>query len=698
MHLQRIAVYRATRILSWVLPVVILVFVSIAGSNYWSRTRAARPFAPRTEALPPDLAVQTDGVRYVVSVGDRDQFLVIAKGMQVTKDNRSLLKGVEVLIYAQKPEEPNRRIRGDECVHEKETQKVLCEHNVSVELEQGTIAYTDHLSYEVLTGLISSNVETTLDRAGEMTGHSGKMDYFAKTGLMRLTENFQIDLTQGGGMRGGTAVFQYKEHWVTISQGVELTSTNGRIQGGNGRAELVPETYRPRQITVESGATAEAPSFTVNSDWLQSELSDDGAIEHVLGRGNVRAETKAAKTDKAPDAQGDDSLKGTLTGPEVEAWLEGGLLKTVEARQNPDFVGPSGSLKASETIRIEPGASKAGSLRTVRTEGISSFSRDGLSIDGRNFTIGFKGDEQAFNTSSRATLKSAGLTTVADITAAHFDTNTKSLKSMQQSGNVTFEEESGRTGAAEKLTVDDGGDRIELEDGSPWVKVSQGTLSSRKIELNRKTESFTGDGNVRMTSTGKGGNPVVIRAGHVQGTGARIDYTRQVQMFPGNGQVDADHVVVFPMDNHFEAEGNVYSRSSEVQVWAKTMEFNDLGENAQSAHYTGGVRTEKSDKNGPLELKTQDLKVHSKGGGPEVIVATGGVDMTQGRRRGHGDRMGYNVKTGESLLEGTKDSDAEVRDSDDSVKGCAIQIFADGRREVKPCADRSVISSFKPKN
>ena len=691
MHLQRIAVYRATRILSWVLPVVILVFISIAGSNYWSRTRDARPIAPRTEALPPDLAVRTDGVKYVVSEGDRDQFLVTAGEMQVTKDNRSLLKGVEVLIYAQKPGDPNRRIQGNECVDDKAAKRVLCEGKVSVELEPGTIAYTDRLSYDLVTKLISSDVATTLDRAGEMTGHSGKMDYFTNAGLMRLTENFQIDLTQGGGMKGGTAVFQYKEHWVTISQGVELTSVDGRIQGGNGRAELVPGTYRPRQITVENGANAEAPAFSVNSDWLQGDLSDAGSIEHVLGRGNVRAETRASKTS---NGLGDDSVNGTLTGPEVEAWLEEGLLKTVEARQNPDFVGPSGRLNAAETIRIEPGASKAGSSRTVRTTGTSSFSRDGLSIDGRDFTIAFKGDEQAFNTVSKATLKSAGLTTVADITTARFNTRTKSLISMQQTGNVTFEEESGRTGASAKLTVTDGGDRIQLEDGSPWLKVPQGTLNARKIELDRKAESFTGEGSVKMTSAGKGGNPVVIRSGHVEGTGTRIDYTRGVLMLPpGSGQIDADHVAMFPKENRFEAAGNVLSRSSEVKVWARKMEFNDFGENAQSAHYTGDVRTEKADKSGMLELRTEDLTVHSKGGGPEVIVATGGVQMTQGARKGHGDRLEYNVKTGESLLEGTQDSDAEVRDSDDFVKGCTIQILADGRRLAKPCADRSVTTS-----
>ncbi len=207
-----------------------------------------------------------------------------------------------------------------------------------------------------------------------MTGNSGKMEYFSNTGLMRLTDGFDIELDRGGGMSGGTAVFQYRENWVTVSQGVELRSTNGRIYGGSGRADLLPGTSRPKKMIVEMGATAEAPSFTVNSDWLESDLSDTGNIEHVIGRGNVRAERKGSSNGRGGNASESDSLNGTLTGPEVEAWLENGILKIVEAREHPEFIGSSGTkLTATGTIRIEPAGGNAGSLRT---DGQSNFSRE----------------------------------------------------------------------------------------------------------------------------------------------------------------------------------------------------------------------------------------------------------------------------------------------------------------------------------
>ena len=584
--------YRATRILSWVLPVVILTFISIAAWSYRNRPADVQAWGHHTDELPSNLTVSTNGLQYEVSEGPRKVFMVNANKMLGFKDKRKLLEGVAVVIYAQKPGDPDRQIRGDQCTHDEETNQVVCNRNVSVELEPGTIAHTDTLSYEPSSGLIYSPVKTSLSRTGEMSGTSGKMQYFVNTGLMRLTENFDIRLDRGGGLRGGAAVFQYKENWVTVSDGVEVTSTNGRIHGGSGRSELLPGTYHPKKVTVESNAGVEAPSFTVDSDWLESELSDTGTIEHVLARGNVRAERKSVRDDRKGNASEGDSLNGTLTGPEVEAWLQNGVLRSVEARQRPMFdSGASGTLNASEKIRIEPSGAKAGALRT---EGVSKFERDGLTIDGRDFAIDMREDvhEQIFNTAARATLKSAGLETTADTTLARFDTSTKTLSRLEQSGNVTFKEDKGgRTGSSGKLTVSEAGDRIEMEGNSPTVTDAQGTLYSRKISLDRKRESFIGDGNVRMITKGSSSKPVVIQGNHVEGQwggeNAQLDYTGKVQMYPPDGsKIQGDRLTVFPNKKRFEAEGNVRSDASQQRViTAHKLEFSDSGDRPDSPLY-----------------------------------------------------------------------------------------------------------------
>jgi len=713
MKLKRLGLYRLTRVLSWVLPVVIFAFVFIAAWSYLARTRNGQPAVhTEVETLPPGLDVSTDGVQYVASEGDRGIFLIKGRKMLSFKDNRTVLEDVEVLIYARRPVDPDRIIRGAECSHDRLTNHIVCNRDVSVELERGTIAQTDQLLYDHAGGTISSPVHTTLNREGEMTGTSGRMEYSVNTGLMRLTDNFEIHLNRGGGMSGGNGVFQSRENWATVSQGVELTSGNGRIKGENGRAELLPGTYRPKKVTVDGGARAEAPAFDVNSDWLQSDLSDAGDIEHVIGRGNVRAERRAGLA--ANDGDG-HSLNGTLTGPEVEAWLEGGNVKVVEARQQRHFESSSsGTLDAADTIRIEPAGLRAG---FVRTEGASKFTRDGMNIEGRNFTIDMKDDdsEQVFKTTARATLKAAGLTTNANTTNAHFDTKTKTLTSMVQTGDVTFKEEKGgRTGSSGKLTVQDGGDRIEMEEGNPQFTDAQGTLYASKITMDRKREAFVGEGGqgkVRMISAESEKPPVVIRArrveGRLGGENPRVDYTGAVEMYPPDrSKIEAANLTLFPKDKRFEAEGKVRSMSSSGQeVTAQRLEFRDPGDGSQVAHYKGQVSvvgdfpppksgTQKSDKKVHLSLRSNDLDVHSKDGNLETIVATGAVEMIQGIQKGRGTSMEYNLATGATRLTGTNASPAEVfGGTERSMKGCIIQIAADGKRTATNCANEPVITS-----
>jgi lipopolysaccharide export system protein LptA len=398
----------------------------------------------------------------------------------------------------------------------------------------------------------------------------------------------------------------------------------------------------------------------------------------------------------------------------VEAWLESGVLKAVEARQRPMFVScGSGTLNASEKIRIEPSGARTGALRT---EGVSKFERDGLIVDGRNFVIDMRDEvhEQIFNTAARATLKTAGLETTADTTLARFDTSTKTLSRMDQNGSVTFKEDKGgRTGKSGKLTVSEGGDRIDMEGGDPTVTDAQGTLNSRKIILDRKRESFIGDGNVKMVTKGSNGKPVVIQGNRVEGQWsgehARLDYTGKVQMYPPDGsKIQGDHLTVFPNEKRFEVDGNVRSDASQQRViTAGRLEFTDSGDGQQRAHYTGDVSVSgyfDAPKNGPqktqksalLELKTRDLDVQSRNGDLDRILANGSVAFTQGLRKGHGEQLEYNVTTGESLLLGTNSSDAEVHEGTTTFKGCSIQIAADGSKAVKTCSDRSVTSSLPP--
>lgn len=725
MRLQRMALHRVVRLLSGLLPIAIVVFVSIAAWNYWSRTRdqgtaEASPAAP----LPNEVAAVMEGFKFTRSEGGKDRFNIRAKELLGYKDNSRLLKEVEVVVYAQKPGDSDHTIHGHECRHNDQTQQLNCAGDVTVGLEPGTTAHTQELHYDSTTGVISSSVPTSLERPGEMRGSAGRMDYYVNAGLLRLTDGADIQLSKGGALRGGVVVFQRNEAWATVSQGVEVASVNGWIRGGSARADLRPGTYEPRVVTVETGASAETnPSgsrFTLRSDWMQGDFSDSGSLEHVLARGRVRAENESRASEVGNDRQ---DPSGVLTGPEVEAWLENdGRVSAVEARQRPEFTGPQGTLNAERVIRMDQ---RAGSLRTegastfrssrgvlnaersirmdqrsgsLWTEGASVLTSDDVRIEGRDFALE-EGDVRVFQTRSRATLTSPTLVATGDTTTARIDASTNKILSLEQTGRAAVEDIEGkRKGKGGKLAVTAGGDRIEIQDGAPEVSDDKGTLKATRIVLDRKAETFEGEGAVRMTDTRNGGTPVVVFAGRVEGSESRVEYTRGVELFQETGKVDAVKLVLFPAEKRFEASGSVRSRVAEFIITAERLDFAESQEGGQRARYTGKVVTRKTDRSGEMVLESEALDVHFRDGKAEILDASMGVSFSQSARSGSGERLEYDIATGDALLSGSAIHPAEVRESGDFLKGCSIQILAGGDATVRPCEGGSVTSSVRIKN
>ncbi len=699
MRLQRIAFHRAVRILSGILPVVIVAFVSVAAWNYWARTRDV-PVIPTggVETLSPDVAVHTGPIEVRRYDGDKNKFTIQGSDLVVLKDNRNLLSNVDVLVFSQKEGDPDRHIHGDKCSYFKDPQEgsiVRCDGNVSVELDPGTVAHSEELHYDSKTGLLFSPGATRLERPGNMRGTAGEMQYYIASGVLRLAKHADIDLTGGGSLHAGVAVFQQKEGWVTVSQGIEMSSANGWLRGGSGRADLAPGSYRPTKATIEGGALMESRSphalLTVRSDWLQSDLTAEGKPEHVLARGDVVAENKATGEDK--------SLGGTLSGPEVETWLnEMGRPETIEARQHPKFQSDSDkvTVTAENRIHIDYGP------RSIKTEGESSFTSETNSINGRDFlitTAGEKDEEKnvrVFSTSYRAILESTDMTTVADKTTARIDGATNKIVSLEQTGKVSLEDRKGkRSGKAGKLMIK--GDQIVLEQDNPEVTETSPprVLRAQTITFSQVDKSFIGDRQVTMADLSST-QPIVVVAGHAEGDESHIDYTGKVQLFPGDGKIDAGHLVAYVKENRFVADGGVSSQGDTFQATSQDLEFIDKGDGRQTAHYTGSVSATLIDTTGvSLVLNTNDLDVHLKSGQMETLVATKGVDISQGTgRKGHGERVEYNAATGDILLAGSVSAEAEIHRGEDVVKGCSIQIRKSGGESATPCAGRSVTSSI----
>ena len=695
MRLQRIAFHRVVRILSGILPVLVVAFVGVAAWNYWASTRDVAP-APmrRPEMLPADVSIRANDFRYSPRTGDTLPYEIFAEKLIVETDETSFFEGVDVTVYPQREGDPVRHIRGDRCSSDKTKKQVHCTGNVSIELDSLTTAYTEEMHYDSKAHLISSPVPTRLERPRHMTGSAGQMQYFEEAKLLRLTKEVVIDLVEGGGLRTGVAVFSEMANWVTVSQGIEMTSANGWIRGGSGRADLAPGTYRPTKVVIENGAAMESRSpsslFTMNSEWLQSDLSPEGKAEHVLARGKV----VAVNTPKGEDK----SLDGELEGPEIEAWLnETGRPETIEARQNPSFQSKQATLTAANTIRIDHAA------RSVKTQGVSVLTsqkdgRETSSISGRDFTILGRQDSREFSTLSRAQLKSSDMTTRANTTTAVIDEATNKIVSLVQTGAVELEDKVNKfEGKAGRLTMRDGGD-IVLEGDSPEVKEGQRILKAQTITLRQESKTFIGVGNVTMAVLASDSRQIVVKAAKADGREDQIDFTGGVELYPGSGKIESQTLVAYPNTDRFVAEGNVSSKGADFRATSNRLEVTDSGAGRQTAHYTGKVTATRTDKQGvALVIRTEDLVVQLKSGEMERLIAIKGVDIAQGAQwKGHGDSVDYDVVTGDIVLKGSGDDEAEVRRGEEFSRGCTITVKLKGGERVDPCAGRSVTSKFKP--
>ena len=58
-----------------------------------------------------------------------------------------------------------------------------------------------------------------------------------------------------------SALFQQKENWATMTGDVFIKSATGWIRGDSGRAELLPDTYKPKLVTIRDHVTGKRRPF-----------------------------------------------------------------------------------------------------------------------------------------------------------------------------------------------------------------------------------------------------------------------------------------------------------------------------------------------------------------------------------------------------------------------------------------------------
>jgi lipopolysaccharide export system protein LptA len=657
--------YRLVRILRAVLPVIVLVLIGIPARNYWKSRDLTMSAEPSTIPSSPDLSVHTLDLTFSRFDG-RPVLRVTAKEQFYFKDNTYKLRDVNLVISGDKPGDFDRVISGDQCLYNQATGYVHFTGNVKAQLDATTSARTEELIYTPEDRVIASPVRTHIEQPGEMMGDVDQLKYWIGTELLLLTGNVAMQMSNGESLHTDVAEFQKKENWTSVKGGVFLEASNGWLRGNSGRADLQPGTYRPLNVKIDGDVTSEsrnvrsADILKTHSNALTSVLTPEGVIQHVLARGDVRADQLTAAATK------------TITGAEVEAWLnDHGQLDRMEARQ---VVAPyakmveSGRSLVSELIQINSDGSSMDRSRVTTSEN-STLDASGSVITGRAFNI-VQSENIAFDTKSPATITSKTKNGVERVTSGNttqvdINSKTNALERLTQTGNFTFKEGKTRSGNADKGVITEGGNRIDLignfsftegtrsgkaghalftdngdtvemwdsvsfkdtsrRGSAAYVKFRDGgdiilnsptgvpakivdtekksEVQGRVIKLNQITNDFDATTDVYTESTAQ---PEIVKvyANHASSNGDLIQYNGKVMLYRGmSTEIKADSITP-DKNNGFSAIGHVDSRIEGMTAQADTLKYDGT---ANTALYSGNVTATKDDKKGKMVLHASDM-------------------------------------------------------------------------------------------
>jgi lipopolysaccharide export system protein LptA len=652
MRFEWILTHRLVRSLQLLLPILVVVLIAVPAWNYFKRQ--AQKSGPQRQGrqLPAGVSVHTDGFTFSQTEGGRTSYTVRAKTyLGVKDDNKSMLEDVDVTVYGKTPQDPNRTITGSHCTYDQDTNDFQCNGNVHLQMDERTTIRTEELVYNHRDGVATSPQRAYLDREGT-TGQADRFEYGLNSGLLKLDGNVRIETAEHTVLQMQSGVFQQKENWATMSGGVYIQTPNAWVRGTSGRADLVPRTFKAKNITIEDNVTGESHPkasqevLKLRADWLDAAISPAGTAEVVKTRGKVEIEKTAA------------GVHQRLSGGEIDSTLTSGRVDALEARQDARMVmGMDQTLESSQIWTNSSGS--------VQTKDKSILTVGDSTIEGREFLIENGEEEVTFNTSRRATLKKGtDQESSADQTRARFDNRSNMLLQLVQTGNFQFRTPQYQ-GRAQSGQFIDGGNIVTLT-GSAVVNDSEKRLEAAEIRLNQNDNSFvaTKNASTLMKNTDE---QILVRAARVEGGADSMLYTGNVQLWRGDTYVKAERLTASGQGGqaaqsqqsskvHAEAapNGRVQSNLQNVRATSDTLDYD---ESKGTIHYTGRVRAQKQD----MILDAPDVTVHFQDKNVTDMVGTGGVKVTRSDQTGSGDRAVYEQATELVTLTG---KNAQVRDSE----------------------------------
>jgi lipopolysaccharide export system protein LptA len=681
------------RILAAVAVIVVLI---VAGFYLRGIVKVKRTLNKIPGKIPADVAQSTKGFTFSKSEGGRTLFTIHASQAEQFKEGgKAELHDVNIVVYGR---ESNRfdQIYGSDFQYDPRSGDVVANGEVHIDLESDA------------EGVTRPDQAPPQEMKNPIHLKTSNLAFNRNSGLAQTKEHIEFRIPEATGSAVG-ATYDSKSNLLTLQSAVHIVTTEK--QKATIDAQSAAITKDPRRAVLQS-AHVEQQSRSIRADKVTLLLRDDNTIDRIVGSGNVHAEGKGAKgfTMDAPQAEllmaGQQQVRsGTVSG---------GV--TFESRGASPAKGKAGKLllsfgannqltkvRAEDDVQIDQGpAQKSVGLQS---QGVDLFLSNGKKLEkavtsgaaqilltqpNTRTTITAGEFQGTFNAQNRLKTvvgspnakivsstpgKPDSVMTSRDLTANFNDQGAIAL--VEQNGDFHYQEGQ-RTASADHARYTPADENFVLT-GSPRVQDSGTALSAQNIQINRKNNTASAQGEVKTTYADLKPQPngAMLASGdpiHITGTTMQASRSTEVAKFTnarlwqGANIVEAATISFDKGRRSLQAQGTPESRVTSVFVQAdkqgKTTPVNVTADKLsyvdsdRKAVYSGNVLVRGADTT--INADTVQIFLLAKGNQPteatqsssqlDRIVAQGDINIRQQDRKATGNLLVYNAQDGKFVL------------------------------------------------
>jgi lipopolysaccharide export system protein LptA len=673
--------------------------------------------------IPTDVAEIAKEFKFSKSDGKRTLFTIRAASFQQFKEGQRVqLHDASIVLYGRDGTRSD-HIYGSDFEYDKSTGLVTAAGEVQIDLQANSPAPAPK------AGAPDAGSVIHLKTSG--------LTFNENTRIAQTSERIEFRIPDASGSAVG-ATYDSVGDTLALKSAVKLVTTGRQKATITGDSANIVKA--PQRIIVQSAKIDQSPRV-VSTDKLTVFLRDDNTVDHILGDGNIHALREGEKgfdvkaplgalvldsasqmrsgtlsggvtfAGKGKDKDDDAPPQGTA-GRVLLAFGSKGKLETVRAEDSVEFKqgtpAKSQEMQASAVdfyLRdgkvLEKAVTSAGPAQIVQMQGATKSTIRAGQFDAR-FDEESRLKEILGSPDARivsVTPNKPDRTTSSQEVRASFNAKGE-ITSAEQSGNFHFQEGS-REGWAERARYNPADESYMLT-GSPRLVDSGRELTADRIQLSRKTDSASAQGNIKSTYNRKpqpGDATAVADPIHVTGSsmtanhGTGLARYTDARLWRGHDIVDAPVIIFDDVHRSLQAQkdgsrrvnavfvqGDQNGKSTPVNIAADSLSY---VESERRAVFNGNVvaRVEGSTINADTVQAFLSPPGGQGGGQLDHIVALGDIQVQQPQRRATGSQLVYTAQDEKFVLTGSATRLPSIFDAErGQILGDSLTFFRhDGR-------------------